>query len=58
MDTRIIEQLSLDLDEILTVDISAELEMQLQSLVEAHNMNVEDYLAGRFKDYLQKIIDD
>lgn len=58
MDTRIIEQLSLDLDEILTVDISAELEMQLQSLAEAHNMNIEDYLAGRFKDYLQKIIAD
>ena len=60
MDTRIIEQLELDLDmeEILTIDISADLEMQLQFLAEAHNMNIEDYLANRFTAYLERALND
>ncbi len=57
MDRRTAEQLelALDLDETFTIDISDELEMQLKSLAEMHNMNLEDYLAGRFRDYLEKL---
>ncbi len=60
MNKRIFEQLELDLDieETLTVNVSEELEMQLKSLAEAHNMNLEDYLAERFVAYLEKRLAD
>lgn len=60
MDKRIIEQweLAFDLDETFTIDISDELEMQLKSLAEMHNMNLEDYLAGRFRNYLERAMTD
>lgn len=54
MDKRATKQFEiiLDLDE---TDISEELEMQLKALAEEHNMNLEDYLAGRYRDYLEKL---
>ncbi len=56
MDERIIEQLKLnfDIEETLSIEVSEELEMELQQLAEAHNMNLADYLGSRFVGHLER----